>query len=89
MRSGLENTTESALIKIIGNLKSGVFSVVNMGPAALVSDNPKECPPVAAFETNLTILQAFKRECLRRGMDYDAIAPDIREIERMWLNARE
>lgn len=89
MRTGLEHTNEETLIKIVGNLKSGVLAVVNMGPDALVSTNPKECPPAAAFETNLMILQAFEAECLRRGIDYDGIAPDIREIEDMWLEARE
>lgn len=89
MRTGLENASDSTIVTIVGNLKSGVLEVVNMGPKALVSDNPKECPPAAAFETNLMILQAFQAECLRRGINYDKIRPDIREIEDMWLNARD
>lgn len=89
MRTGLENKSDAVIIHIVGNLKSGVLEVVNMGSKALTSDKPKECPPAAAFETNLMILQSFQAECLRRGLDYDNIQPDIREIEDMWLEARE
>ncbi|QQO39875.1 hypothetical protein SEA_BELFORT_222 [Streptomyces phage Belfort] len=89
MRTGLENTKQETLEILITNLKSGVLKVIDMGPAALVSDNPKECPPAAAFETNMMILQAFEAECLRRGIDFDSIGPNIREVEDRWLEARQ
>ena len=90
MRSGLEHVSDKAIETFVTNLKSGVLEVVDMGPKALVGNpDKKECPPCAAFETNLGMLQAFQAECLRRGLDYDTIGPDIREIEDMWLQARE
>ncbi len=89
MRTGLEDTSEEALVILVHNLKVGILKVVDLGPNALVSDNPKECPPAAAFETNMAILQAFEAECHRRGTDFDAIEPNIREIQDMWLDARQ
>mgnify|MGYP001571218680 CR=1 FL=1 len=89
MKTGLEDTSEEALHILVHNLKVGILKVVDLGPAALVSDNPKECPPAAAFETNMAILMCFEAECHRRGTDFDAIQPDIREIQDMWLEARQ
>lgn len=89
MKTGLEDTSEEALHILVHNLKVGILKVVDLGPAALISDNPKECPPAAAFETNMMILQCFEAECLRRGTDFDAIEPDIREIQDAWLEVRQ
>lgn len=89
MRTGHEDLSEEMIRILVHNLKVGVLKVVDLGPNALISNNPKECPPVAAFETNMAILQSFEAECLKRGIDFDAIQPNIRQIEDMWLEARE
>lgn len=90
MKTGLEHISNDAVATFIRNLKAGVLEVVNMGDKAFVSDpNKKECPPVAAFQLNLALLEMFQAEALRRGMDYDSIGPDIRKIEEMWIATTE
>lgn len=88
MRTGLEDSSEEVLVILVHNLKVGILKVVDLGPAALVSDNPKECPPAAAFETNMALLRTFEKEFDNRGIDFHAVKPDIRQIYRMWREAR-
>jgi hypothetical protein len=88
MRTGLEDTAEDVLKTLVHNLKVGILKVVDLGPKALVSDNPKECPPVAAFETNMALLRTFEKEFDNRGLDFHAVEPNIREIYAMWRAAR-
>ncbi len=90
MRTGLESQSDETLARLITNLKNGALEVVNMGDEAFVTDpNKKECPPVAAFQLNMGLLETFQAEALRRGMDYDSIGPNIREIEEMWIASTE
>ena len=87
MKTGLENSTDDAIIKLIGNLKSGVLNVINMGEDAYKSRGPKECPPIAALEVNFSLLECFEAEARKRGINYDEIEPDISVIQEAWLDA--
>lgn len=90
MITGLEQKSDESIEVCIRNLKAGVLKVVDMGDDAFsVPEGSKESPPVAAFQLNMSLLETFQAEAFRRGMDYDAIGPDIREIEEMWLEATE
>ena len=80
MSTGLENTSDEVIIKLISNLKTGILNVAKMGPDAYKSNGPKECPPMAAVEVNLSIIDSFRPECDRRGIDIDEVEPDIRGI---------
>lgn len=89
MRNALEDKSDDVLRTLVGNLKRGALNVVNMGDRALVSDNPKECPPAAGFWLNMVMITMFEKEFLRRGLNFDGfIGEEFRAIIDMW-NARE
>lgn len=90
MDTGLEHVSNDNLKALVNNLKSGVFMVVEMGPDAFKQTSPKECPPAAAFELNMGLLQIFEAEFLKRRMNYDAfIGPELRAMIDKWLEARD
>ncbi|XAO35391.1 hypothetical protein SEA_FRANCOB_227 [Streptomyces phage Francob] len=80
MGTGLENTSDEVIIKLISNLKTGILNVAKMGDDAYKSRGPKECPPMAAVEVNLSIIGCFEPECDKRGINIDDIEPDISGI---------
>ena len=80
MGAGLENASDEVIIKLISNLKTGILNVAKMGPDAYKSRGPKECPPMAAVEVNLSIIGCFEPECEKRGINIDDIEPDISGI---------
>jgi hypothetical protein len=87
MSTGFENTSEETMRTLINNLKSGALRVIEMGPDALVSHGPKECPPAAAFRLNMTLLSMFEAEFLRRDLDFDGlIGQEFRAIMDMWIS---
>lgn len=86
MHTGFEETPQKTLEALVNNLKSGAMQVVDMGEAAHIARNSKECPPVAAFQLNMTLLSMFEAEFLRRGLDFDAfVGPQFRQVIDMWL----
>ncbi|QOI67585.1 hypothetical protein SEA_BEUFFERT_217 [Streptomyces phage Beuffert] len=77
MRTGLEHTTPQALESLVNNLKSGTFLAI-------------EKIDSAAFELDMTLLQIFEAEFLRRDMDFDGFIGDkLRTIIDNWLEVRE
>lgn len=88
MASGLENNSDKTIETIIRNLKSGVMKVLNMSPEEIHKVEGKNAPPAQAVQLNFILLEMFQAEALRRGMDYDSIGPDIREVEDAWLEER-
>lgn len=87
MATGLENTPENTLRTLVSNLKSGAMRVIDMGDAALISTNPKECPPAAAFQLNMTLLSMLEREFSRRDLDFDGlIGQEFRAIMNAYMN---
>lgn len=86
MITGLESASDKTIINLIANLKSGILNVVAMGDKAYITKSVKECPPIAAFEVNMSLLEPFKAEALRRGLNYDEIGPDVSEYEQYWLD---
>jgi hypothetical protein len=82
--TGLENTSDAVIIQLISNLKSGILKVAAMGDEAYKSRGPKENPPISAVEVNMSLIGAFEPECKKRGIDVDAIEPDIRGINIVW-----
>ncbi len=45
---------------------------------------PRRTPPISAVEVNMSLIGAFEPECKKRGIDVDAIEPDIRGINIVW-----
>lgn len=89
MPSGLEQTDDVALVKVIGNIKTGIFNVFQMPEEELYKTNGHDCPPGEWAVTCLMILQGFRREAEKRGLDYDNIPPVITEYEDEWLKNRK
>lgn len=88
MATGLENNKDSTIETIIRNLKAGVVSVLNMTPEEIHKQEGKNVPPSQAVHLNFILLEMFQAEALRRGMDYDSIGPNLREVEDAWLEER-
>lgn len=87
MSTGFENTSEETMRALVNNLKSGAHNVLAMGDKALVSTNPKECPPAAAFQLNMTLLSMFEVEFNRRGFDFDGlVGEEFRAIMDAYMN---
>lgn len=83
--SGLENSSDETLIKITGDIKSGIHRVFQMPEEELNKGNGHDVPPGQWAITCIMILQAFRVEIERRGIDYKSIEPDISQYEDVWL----
>lgn len=87
--TGLENTTDYALITIAGNIKSGIHRVFQMSEEEMHKSNGHDVPPLEWAKTVMMILQPFRREIESRGLDYNNIQPDISQYENVWLENQD
>lgn len=85
MSTGLEGTDVEVIVQLIGNLKTGIVRLMAMGDEKYIAKSHKECPPIAAFEVNMSLLECFKAEAYKLGINPDEIGPDISQYEDYWL----
>jgi hypothetical protein len=84
MGNGLENTPDETITKIAGNIKSGIHRVFQMSPEEQTRGNGHDVPPLEWAKTVMMILQPFREEIERRGLNYKNIQPDISQYEDVW-----
>lgn len=88
MKTGLERYEDSVIETIILNLKSGLISVLDMSKEELHFSNGKDASPAQAVQLNFMLLETFRAEAYRRGINYDSIGMNTNEIEDAWLEKR-